>query len=265
MAESVGTPTDNAARRARRPRGAAGRPVGARRPGARPRARPALRRARPARRRRSASRRRCAATSRRPARWPPRTPSMAAEADAAREQRSRVLDAPHPRPARARATRPTPRTSSSRSRRGEGGDESRAVRRRPGAHVHALRRAARLEDRGRQRHRGRARRLQGHQLAVKSRDPADPVYGRLKYEGGVHRVQRVPVTESQGRIHTSAAGVLVLPEAEDVDVHDRPERPAHRRLPLSAARAGRASTRPTPPCASPTCRPASRCRMQNEK
>jgi len=55
-------------------------------------------------------------------------------------------------------------------------------------------------------------------LAVKSRDPADPVYGRLKHEGGVHRVQRVPVTESQGRIHTSAAGVLVLPEAEDVDV-----------------------------------------------
>jgi peptide chain release factor 1 len=55
-------------------------------------------------------------------------------------------------------------------------------------------------------------------LAVKSRDPTDPVYGRLKYEGGVHRVQRVPVTESQGRIHTSAAGVLVLPEAEDVDV-----------------------------------------------
>ncbi|WP_026257105.1 peptide chain release factor 1 [Actinopolymorpha alba] len=43
-------------------------------------------------------------------------------------------------------------------------------------------------------------------------------YARLKFEGGVHRVQRVPVTESQGRIHTSAAGVLVLPEAEDVDV-----------------------------------------------
>jgi peptide chain release factor 1 len=55
-------------------------------------------------------------------------------------------------------------------------------------------------------------------IAVKSRDPANPVFGRLKYEGGVHRVQRVPVTESQGRIHTSAAGVLVLPEAEDVDV-----------------------------------------------
>ncbi|MGZ6827195.1 MAG: peptide chain release factor 1, partial [Mycobacteriales bacterium] len=56
------------------------------------------------------------------------------------------------------------------------------------------------------------------QIAVKSRDPENPVYGRLKYEGGVHRVQRVPATESQGRIHTSAAGVLVLPEAEEVDV-----------------------------------------------
>jgi peptide chain release factor 1 len=56
------------------------------------------------------------------------------------------------------------------------------------------------------------------QIAVKSRDPENPVYGRLKFEGGVHRVQRVPVTESQGRIHTSAAGVLVLPEAEEVDV-----------------------------------------------
>jgi len=40
----------------------------------------------------------------------------------------------------------------------------------------------------------------------------------LKFEGGVHRVQRVPETESQGRIHTSAAGVLVLPEAEEIDV-----------------------------------------------
>ena len=43
-------------------------------------------------------------------------------------------------------------------------------------------------------------------------------WSRLKYEGGVHRVQRVPVTESQGRIHTSAAGVLVFPEAEEVEV-----------------------------------------------
>jgi peptide chain release factor 1 len=44
------------------------------------------------------------------------------------------------------------------------------------------------------------------------------VFGKLKFESGVHRVQRVPVTESQGRIHTSAATVAVLPEAEDVDV-----------------------------------------------
>src|ERR1700749_1683437 len=44
------------------------------------------------------------------------------------------------------------------------------------------------------------------------------VYAKLKFESGVHRVQRVPVTENQGRIHTSAATVAVLPEAEDVDV-----------------------------------------------
>jgi len=58
-------------------------------------------------------------------------------------------------------------------------------------------------------------------VAVKARgvpEPGDAPYARLKFEGGVHRVQRVPVTESQGRIHTSAAGVLVLPEAEEVDV-----------------------------------------------
>jgi len=57
--------------------------------------------------------------------------------------------------------------------------------------------------------------------AVKAKGTAEPgeaPFALLKFEGGVHRVQRVPVTESQGRIHTSAAGVLVLPEAEDVDV-----------------------------------------------
>jgi peptide chain release factor 1 len=47
-------------------------------------------------------------------------------------------------------------------------------------------------------------------------------YSRLKFEGGVHRVQRVPATESQGRIHTSTATVAVLPEAEDVDVQINP-------------------------------------------
>ncbi|WP_380170101.1 peptide chain release factor 1 [Kineococcus sp. DHX-1] len=56
-------------------------------------------------------------------------------------------------------------------------------------------------------------------VAVKSRGAAaEGVWHRLKYEGGVHRVQRVPVTESQGRIHTSAVGVLVVPEAEEVEV-----------------------------------------------
>jgi peptide chain release factor 1 len=60
-------------------------------------------------------------------------------------------------------------------------------------------------------------------VAVKSRaNAAEGVWARLKYEGGVHRVQRVPVTESQGRIHTSAAGVLVMPEAEEVEVEVDP-------------------------------------------
>jgi peptide chain release factor 1 len=51
-------------------------------------------------------------------------------------------------------------------------------------------------------------------VSVKGED----VYGKLKFESGVHRVQRVPATESQGRIHTSAATVAVMPEAEEVDV-----------------------------------------------
>jgi peptide chain release factor 1 len=58
-------------------------------------------------------------------------------------------------------------------------------------------------------------------VAVKAKgtpEPGEAPFGMLKFEGGVHRVQRVPVTESQGRVHTSAAGVLVLPEAEQVDV-----------------------------------------------
>jgi peptide chain release factor 1 len=58
-------------------------------------------------------------------------------------------------------------------------------------------------------------------VAVKAKgasEPGEAPYGLLKFEGGVHRVQRVPVTESQGRVHTSAAGVLVMPEAEQLDV-----------------------------------------------
>ena len=62
------------------------------------------------------------------------------------------------------------------------------------------------------------------QVAIKSSstDPAEGVWASLKYEGGVHRVQRVPVTESQGRIHTSTTGVLVFPEVdepEEIDIN----------------------------------------------
>ncbi len=56
-------------------------------------------------------------------------------------------------------------------------------------------------------------------FAITGRGP----YSRLKYESGVHRVQRVPLTESSGRIHTSTATVAVLPEAEEVDITIRPE------------------------------------------
>jgi peptide chain release factor 1 len=58
-------------------------------------------------------------------------------------------------------------------------------------------------------------------VAIKVKGVPDGGYGvwsRMKFEGGVHRVQRVPVTESQGRIHTSAAGVLVIPEVEETEV-----------------------------------------------
>ena len=63
------------------------------------------------------------------------------------------------------------------------------------------------------------------QVAVKAKrapGPGEAPWARLKFEGGVHRVQRVPVTESQGRIHTSAAGVWVMPEAEEIDVQIEP-------------------------------------------
>lgn len=55
-------------------------------------------------------------------------------------------------------------------------------------------------------------------FSIKTKTPTrDGVWSQLKFEGGVHRVQRVPVTESQGRIHTSAAGVFVFPEPEEVE------------------------------------------------
>ena len=63
-------------------------------------------------------------------------------------------------------------------------------------------------------------------------------YIRLEHEAGTHRVQRVPVTEAKGRIHTSTATVTVLPEAAEVEIAHRPQRPQDRRLPLH--RPGRA-------------------------
>jgi peptide chain release factor 1 len=62
-------------------------------------------------------------------------------------------------------------------------------------------------------------------VAIKSKgvpEGGNGVWSRLKWEGGVHRVQRVPATESQGRIHTSAAGVLVAPEAEETEIEIDP-------------------------------------------
>ena len=61
----------------------------------------------------------------------------------------------------------------------------------------------------------------------------DAVYSQLKYESGVHRVQRVPETESQGRVHTSTATVAVMPEVDDVEVEIRPED-----IEMSTARSG---------------------------
>ncbi|EFK54190.1 peptide chain release factor 1 [Corynebacterium genitalium ATCC 33030] len=62
-------------------------------------------------------------------------------------------------------------------------------------------------------------------VAVKAKNPSrDGAWSMLKFEGGVHRVQRIPVTESQGRIQTSAAGVLVYPEPEEVEAVDIDEK-----------------------------------------
>src|SRR6184192_4240937 len=82
----------------------------------------------------------------------------------------------------------------------------------------------------------------------------DRVYSRLKYESGVHRVQRVPQTEQQGRVHTSAVTVAVLPEAEDVDIKIDPKICASIRSapPVPAASL---LTRPIPQFASRIFRP----------
>lgn len=76
----------------------------------------------------------------------------------------------------------------------------------------------------------------------------DKVYSKLKYESGVHRVQRVPVTEQQGRIHTSTITVAVLPEAGEIDIKIDPKDIRVDTF-CSSAPAARASTPLTPPCA----------------
>ena len=81
-------------------------------------------------------------------------------------------------------------------------------------------------------------------------------YSRLKFESGVHRVQRVPATESAGRIHTSAATVAVLPEAEEVEGISTPRISAST-CSAPPAPAASASIPPSPLCASPTCPQAS--------
>ena len=136
-----------------------------------------------------------------------------------------------------------------------GGAEARARRERPGRREGRDRR----DPRGRGRRRGRAlggrhlpacctryaerRGFTVEQLEVTPNDgggfkeiefaiKGDGAYSVFKFEGGTHRVQRVPETESQGRIHTSTATVAVMPEAEEVDVEVDAERPEDRRLPL---------------------------------
>ncbi len=83
------------------------------------------------------------------------------------------------------------------------------------------------------------------------------VFARLKFESGAHRVQRVPQTESGGRIHTSAATVAVLPEAEEVDIDIPAGDIRIDTMRVLRARAGSTSTRPTRRCGSRTCPPAS--------
>ena len=83
----------------------------------------------------------------------------------------------------------------------------------------------------------------------------DGAYSRFKFESGVHRVQRVPETESQGRIHTSTVTVAVLPEAEEVDFELDPKDLQIDTFRSSGA-GGSTSTKPPLPFALPTCPPA---------
>ena len=100
-------------------------------------------------------------------------------------------------------------------RAGTGGDEAALFAGGPVPHVRPLRGAAALEDRVLS---SSARAASAASRRSSPRSTATGAYSRLKYECGVHRVQRVPVTEAAGRIHTSTATVRVLPEADEVEL-----------------------------------------------
>jgi peptide chain release factor 1 len=127
-------------------------------------------------------------------------------AQGAARRRAQGHDAPH-----------RPQRREERHRRDQGGRRrrrGRTVRGRPLPHVHQVRRVPALE--------GRRTRLLGNEVGgfkeVSFVVKGASVYSKMKFESGVHRVQRVPATESGGRIHTSTATVAVLPEAEDVEI-----------------------------------------------
>ena len=147
---------------------------------------------------------------------------LAGAAGPPRGARNRAEEAP---PA-ARPARPEERRARdpARHRRRRGV----ALRGRPVPHVHALRPG---HEAGASRSCRSTESDGGGVREVIASIAGQAVYGRLKYESGVHRVQRVPATESQGRIHTSTATVAVLPEADDGGHRDRREGPAHRPLP----------------------------------
>ena len=144
----------------------------------------------------------------------PELREMAHEELRALEARRDALDAEIPAAAdpqgpQRREERPA------RDPRGHGRRGGRAVRGRDVPHVLALRGAAALEGRRDLRSTAPARAASRKSIALIE---GDRVYSKLRYESGVHRVQRVPATEASGRIHTSAVTVAVLPEAEEVDV-----------------------------------------------
>ncbi len=143
----------------------------------------------------------------------------------------------------------------------EGGEEANLFARDLFQMYEGLRRPAGLEARGAR----RAASLDGRLRRGHVRLHGDGAWTRMKHEGGPHRVQRVPVTESQGRIHTSSATVTVLPEADEVDVTR--QRPTTSRSTSTGrrARAGSRSTPPTRPSASPTCPPGVVVSMQDQK